>query len=362
MEASNKISEELKLKIKVLLKKVLQQEHKNINKTMIKDMPGRISFACPYCGDSYKDDKKKRGNIYWDSLQYHCFNCQHHGDAYSILKDHNIRFNNTEDSIQVIEWIKNNKVESAHIDVLQYGIFDKITKIAPTVEELRIKLKMSYISVGDAPWQYLRKRLLSNKLENFLYSYKDKRIYILNIGPDSKVIGMQSRSIDTNNSSKSKYLTYDLIKILDWMGITVDVTEEEKTSIGKISTLFGIMQTDFTRTVTVFEGPLDRLFMNNSIALSTAGRDTTEIDEVPTIRYMFDNDMTGKVKMIEKLKLGKSVFMWSKFIKETKIDKYTDTKIKDLNDLVLVAYVNKSECLSKINNYFSNSSLDAYYL
>jgi hypothetical protein len=146
------------------------------------------------------------------------------------------------------------------------------------------------------------------------------------------------------------------------MGITVDVTEEEKTSIGKISTLFGIMQTDFTRTVTVFEGPLDRLFMNNSIALSTAGRDTTEIDEVPTIRYMFDNDMTGKVKMIEKLKLGKSVFMWSKFIKETKIDKYTDTKIKDLNDLVLVAYVNKSECLSKINNYFSNSSLDAYYL
>jgi len=76
---------------------------------------------------------------------------------------------------------------------------------------------------------------------------------------------------------------------------------------------------------------------------------------------MFDNDKAGKTKMIEKLRAGKSVFMWTKFLKETKMDKYKEP-IKDLNDLVMAAYINKSDCLTKINDYFSNSMLDAYYL
>jgi hypothetical protein len=359
MTSTSNISEDLKHTIKLLVKKVLVQEHTVQNKTMIKEMPGRITLACPYCGDSYSDDKKKRGNIYWDTLQYHCFNCSQHGDVYSFLKDHGVRFGSSEDSVQVIEWIKENKSESHHVDVLQYGIFEKIGQVAPTIEELRVALKMTYVSVGDAPWLYLRKRFLSNKLENFLYSPKDKRIYVLNLGPEGKVIGMQSRTLV--KTSNSKYLTYDLEKILEWMGKPIEIDEAEKMAISKISTLFGIMKTDFTRPVTIFEGPLDRMFMNNSLALSSVGRDTTELDQVPTIRYMFDNDKAGKTKMIEKLKAGKSVFMWSKFLKDTKMDKYKEP-IKDLNDLVMAAYINKSDCLTKINDYFSNSMLDAYYL
>lgn len=359
MTSTSKISEELKLKIKVLVKKVLQKEHANLNKTMIKEMPGRITLACPYCGDSHSDDKKKRGNIYWDTLQYHCFNCGQHSDVYSFLKDHEIRFDNTEDSIQVIEWIKENKSETNHVEVLQYGMFEKMFQLAPTVDELCSTLKMVKIDVGDAPWLYLRKRLLSNKLENFLFSPRDKRIYVLNLAPGNKVIGMQSRALV--KTSNSKYLTYDLDKILEWMERPIEVTPEEKIAISKISTLFGITQTDFTRPVTIFEGPLDRMFMSNSIALSSVGRDTTELDEVPTIRYMFDNDKAGKTKMLEKLKAGKSIFLWTKFLKETKMNTYNE-EIKDLNDLVIAAYRNKSDCLSKINNYFSNSMLDAYYL
>lgn len=359
MTSTSKISEELKLKIKVLVKKVLLQEHNISNKTMIKEMPGRITLACPYCGDSYSDDKKKRGNVYWDTLQYHCFNCSAHGDVYSFLKDHGIRFDNSEDSVQIIEWIKEHKAETNNIEVLQYGIFEKILANAPTIDEIKTSLRFVSIEVGDAPWLYLRKRMLSNKLENFLFSPKDKRIYILNLAPGGKVIGMQSRGLV--KSSNSKYLTYDLDKMLEWMERPIEITEEDKIALSKLSTLFGITQTDFTRPVTVFEGPLDRLFMSNSIALGSVHRDTTEIDQVPTIRYMFDNDKAGKDKMMQKLKSGKSVFLWSKFVKDNKLDTYNET-IKDLNDLVLVAYKNKSNCLSKINDYFSNSMLDAYYL
>ena len=33
----------------------------------------RLNFCCPYCGDS-KDAKKKRGNLYVDTLTYKCYN------------------------------------------------------------------------------------------------------------------------------------------------------------------------------------------------------------------------------------------------------------------------------------------------
>ena len=32
----------------------------------------RLNFCCPYCGDS-KDSKKKRGNLYTDTLTYKCY-------------------------------------------------------------------------------------------------------------------------------------------------------------------------------------------------------------------------------------------------------------------------------------------------
>jgi len=97
------------------------------------------------------------------------------------------------------------------------------------------------------------------------------------------------------------------------------------------------------------------------MALATAGRSTTELDEIPTTRYMFDNDETGKQKMIEKLKKGKSVFMWSKFLQDYKLNIYSDD-IKDLNDLVLKCFELKSPALKNIGNYFTNSKLDALYL
>ena len=65
--------------------------------------------------------------------------------------------------------------------------------------------------------------------------------------------------------------------------------------------------------------------------------------------------------MLEKLKRGKRVFMWSKFIEENNLNIYKK-KIKDLNDLVMVSWESKSKCLHSVNSYFTDSRLDAYYL
>lgn len=375
MTSISKIDEQLKSKIRSLVKQVVTEQHAEPNKRMIKEMPGRISLACPYCGDSTTDTTKKRGNLYWDTLQYHCFNCGQHADVYSLLKDHHVNFKDRDDTIAVIDYIQEHKAEVNDVEVLEHDIFKTIFDLAPTRDELKQTMGWVDIEPGDPGFFYLRKRMLSNRLDNFLYSPKDKRIVVLNRAPKDKVIGLQTRALTKYRNSR--YLTYDIEKIYQEMGKELNVSEQELINLKKISTLFGILTVDFQREVTMFEGPIDAMFIQNSIGLATAGRSTDEFDEIPTIRYMFDNDDTGKKKMMEKLRRGKKIFMWQKFFDQTKIndtwskflkgldkserDKYPKD-INDLNDLVIASYYTKDNSIKKIYEYFSDSQLDAYYL
>jgi len=375
MTSISKIDETLKQKIRSLVKQVVVSQHTDPNKKMLKEMPGRLSLACPYCGDSHTDSYKKRGSIYWDSLQYHCFNCSQHGDVYSLLKDHHIGFKDREDSIAVIDFIQEHRIQSNAVEVLEHDIFKNIYDLAPTRAELKSNFGFKDIEVGDPGYFYLRGRMLSHRLENFMYSPKDKRMVVLNLAPNDKIIGFQTRALSKYRNAR--YLTYDIEKIYQEMNKELKVSEEELISLKKISTLFGILRVDLQRTVTMFEGPIDAMFIQNSIGLATAGRSTEEFDEIPTIRYMFDNDETGKKKMMEKLRRGKEIFMWGKFFDDTKLDLIYDKwldgidkserdkypkEISDLNDLVQVAFYMKHNCIKDLDMYFSNSKLDAYYL
>lgn len=354
---SKNLTEDLKQKIRSLVKEVVVREHGHPSKQMVKEMPGRLSVACPYCGDSTTDMHKKRGNLYWDTLQYHCYNCNEHADLNRFLKDHDLRLRESGDRIDVIEYIKDRKVEIKQVETLKHGVYLKAHENAIKVEDFKKHFGAKTIEPGDFPWFYLKNRALHHKSEEFLYSNNGKNLWILNKTPDGKILSCQSRKL---GKYKSRYLTYDLAKLHEEMGLEFPFTEEEKTALTKLSTLFNIMRVDMTRPVTIFEGPLDAMFMHNSLALATAGRSTTELDEIPTTRYMFDNDETGKKKMLEKLKNNKPVFMWSKYLADFKLNIYD---IKDLNDLVLKCFELKNGApLKKIEDYFTTSKLDALYL
>ena len=370
-----KITEELKSKIRSLVKQVIVQAHSEPSKQMIKEMPGRLTMACPFCGDSTTDHKKKRGNLYWDTLQYHCFNCSTHSNAYQLLKEHHVKFQSTDDSIQVIDYIQEHKLETNHVEVLEHDVFKLVHDLAPTRTEIKEWFDFHEIQPGDPAFFYLRNRLLATKLNRFMYSPKDKRIVVLNLAPKEKIIGFQTRSLV--KKANSRYLTYDIEKIYEEAKKELVISEEELISAKKVSTLFNVMMVDFEREVTMFEGPIDSMFIPNAIGLATAGRSTEEFDEIPTIRYMFDNDVTGKKKMMEKLKRGRKIFVWEKFFKDTKIDLEWENYLKnvdkdnrdkypkqigDLNDLVIAAWLTKNKCLSRLTEYFTDSKLDAYHL
>ena len=250
MTSTSKIDETLKQKIRSLVKQVVVNEHTDPNKIMLKEMPGRLSLACTYCGDSTTDTHKKRGNIYWDSLQFHCFNCSAHGDVYYLLKDHHVGFKDREDSIAIIDFIQEHRIQANTVEVLEHDIFKKIYDLAPTREELSKTFGYKEIEVGDPGYFYLRGRMLSHKLENFMYSPKDKRMVVLNLGPNKKVIGFQTRALSKYRNAR--YLTYDIEKIYQEMNKDLGVSETELISLKKISTLFGILRVDLQRTVTMF--------------------------------------------------------------------------------------------------------------
>ena len=350
------LTEELKDKIRYALKQVVSQVHPEPNKKLLKDMHGRITCACPYCGDSHSDDTKKRGNIFWDTLQYHCYNCSYHTNLYSFLKDHEVKLAASDDSFMVIDYIKQNKVQVNSESVLKHDALRKVQELSIDIDTFKAKFKAKVIEPGDWIWFQLKDRLLHNRVDDFLYSEKEHRLWILNFGADNKIIGAQTRRM---KGYGQRYLTYDLPKLYEEMGQPLELSNEELTSLTKVSTLFGIMQLNFQRPITIFEGPLDAKFMANSLALATAGRSTDDFDEIPTVRYMFDNDTTGKKKMAEKLKRGRPVFMWSKFLKENGLDKYN---IKDLNDLMLKCFELKIDAHKKIDQYFTSSQLDLWYV
>lgn len=350
------LTEELKHRIKVALKQVCVEQHSSANKQMLKDMPGRITLACPYCGDSTTDDTKKRGNMYWDTLQYHCYNCSHHTNLHTLLKDHDVRLGNTGDAFTIIDYIKANKTQVRQEDVMKNQALSKVHELGIPLEKFMAKFGAKKIQPGDWVWFKLKERLLHKRTEEFLYSNKGHKLWILNFSADGKVIGGQTRRM---KGYGSRYLTYDLPKLYEEMGEPLEVDQDEHALLTKASTLFGIMQVNFQRPVTLFEGPLDAKFMHNSLALATAGRSTDEFDEMATVRYMFDNDTTGKKKMIEKLKKGRPVFMWSKFLQDFELDKYD---IKDLNDLVIKCFETKSKAFKKIDEYFTTSELDLWYV
>lgn len=335
-------------------------------KTNIRDMHGRLTFACPYCGDSEKDHKKKRGNLFWNTLMYHCYNfgCGVHKPLHTLLKDFSVVDINTDERLAIMDYIKNNQVVTSRSQSIEFELFNKL-------KELSIPIDVFYKITGTRPidkksqgYEVLKDRLLINKADEF--SWRWGKLFILNLTPDKKnVIGYQVRSM--HKTSSSKYFTFNIEKLRELAGLTtidkcVDIIEVDK--LNKLSTIFGIMTVDFTSTVTSFEGPIDSKFMANSIGQATVGRDMGMFDEIPDVRYFYDNDDSGKLAATNQMKKGHNVFLWRKFIADNDLAKYINKEepLKDLNDIIKIAYKHKLDCYKRINDYFSNKVIDLYYI
>jgi len=277
------------------------------------------NFSCPVCGDSRKDKLKARGYIYKkkEHLFFMCHNCHTSTTFQKFLKD--------EDPMLYRDFVLDSFVQSnttnTTVDATDF-VSKPVFKKQPTI------LTSDTIRINELNPNHPARKYLDDRkvplddlwfVEDFAKFvsvtfpahtktlYKEPRIIIPFYNRDGQLLGIQGRSIDRH--SKIKYIT---IK-----------SEEENPKI------FGWDKLNPNMPVYVVEGPIDSLFLNNSLATMDAA-----LFNAPNIvgldkQYIFvyDNEPRNKQivsNMRKTIELGYKLCIWPDTIKE-----------KDINEMVL---------------------------
>jgi predicted RNA-binding Zn-ribbon protein involved in translation (DUF1610 family) len=318
----------------------------NPGKQKIHPHTDRVTFSCPYCGDSMQSDYKKRGNVILKGKftgYYKCFNCGMFKPVTAFLKDYKI-----DAELELINYLSSERVDFKKVS---YGSYDISVLINAqsiegyAIEREELKQKFNFVEVAGTPiLSWLRGRLQFSE-ERFLYNYDKNFLVILNLTKEGRILGYQRRNFDKRIE---KYNTYNLRKIYDEMG----KTEEIPDAIDAISQIYGIAQLDFSRQITLFEGPLDAFLFPNSVA--NAGASKGFPIDIP-IRYFYDDDQKGREKSVEKIEQQKEVFLWTRFRNHIGLPY---RKKWDLNDVMIWLKENgKNRPIFDL--YFSGDPLDA---
>jgi hypothetical protein len=349
-----------------IVQDILYTNHKHEEKRkLITQKENQLEMACPVCGDSRTNPTKKRGILYLDSFKYYCWNGECNAKYWTVFKffkHFGKKIDNVEHINEIQETINKSKkerktsklIESAeHFEYLHNNAID-------------IKLIENHfllLESNDCDWglEFLKSRLLhrfSDRIRFRINRFGNKEVWIFNkINANDKVVGLQIKNLDFG----SKYTTKTFPKLVQEMNLNVKLPENPDflEKITTFSTIFNIFNVNIDKTITIFEGPLDSFFINNSVATAGASKLKTFFDGLDNIRYWFDNDSTGKISCIDKIKTNNPSFLWKKFFLE---NKYTNKKIKDLNELIVYVYNNldKKESIMNINEFFSKNKYDIY--
>ena len=371
-DSDNNTLDNIKNKIQEILNKKFAND--SYIKRKIDVYHDRLNFSCPYCGDSRSDVRKKRGNLYLDSLRFHCFNCNHSAGINRFLSDFNEELSN-EDKIAVHEIQQNAKKFEKRVSSTQSSMsMTLLDKLAIPKDILFKQLGIISPYKDITASNYLKSRMINIKdWKYFAYNPITKELYILNTSPLDRVIGFQIRQLDPK-SHKQRYTSSRLTKIYsdvfnrDINGIVErlllkeplgqkyieeeDGVENIVANLDRLSGIFNIMNVNLSQPLTIMEGPIDSLAIANSIALQSAAKHLDGFfDEVENVRYLFDNDKTGKEMSLKKMKNHKKVFLWGQYLDMIK----SKTNIKDINDLQKQNLFN----IDIIEKCFSDDEFDA---
>lgn len=274
-----------------------------------------VNFSCPICGDSVKNKNKARGFFIEKDrgYYYHCHNCKISLSLGSFLK-------------RVVPALYDEYIFEKYKSIKEtQEVVAK--KIEPVLKEMKSNLAQRLDTLDDAHYckQYVKARLIPEDKFNLLYftadfaklaedlfpgRYKelkenDSRLVLPFFNKEGKVIGLQGRAL--NGDDKLRYAT---------------IRADEHTAL-----LYGLERLDLSKRVYIVEGPIDSLFLPNSIAAATSDLErVVKIMNIPDYVLVFDNEPRNKevMKVMEKaINNDRRVCIWPDSIEE-----------KDINDMV----------------------------
>jgi len=281
------------------------------------------NFRCPICGDSENNSNKARGYIYEkkNKMSFHCHNCGASSSVSNFIKMIDVNLYN---EMQLEKLQKNKSPEQKEyeefIEKMKPPVFmksgplkglKKVSQLSPDHPVKKFvdnrKLPNLYHAKTFAVPNFMAyvNTLIPNKFDKNILKYDETRILIPFLDKDKNLFAFQGRSLKNTNP---KYITI--------------ILNENNPKI------FGLDTVNFERTTFVFEGPIDSMFVPNSIA--TAGGDIIsalkEIDKKNLV-IVYDNEPRSpetKKKLDKAILNGYNVCIWPDNLEH-----------KDVNDMVL---------------------------
>jgi hypothetical protein len=287
-----------------------------------------FNFRCPHCGDSKRNKTKARAYFYRvkNDMFFKCHNCGE-GQSFSNF----------------LKFIDNKKYESYLLERYKGSAPStpqpKFTDFKPDFKEVNIldglqsvsELKeghpvLQYVKNRKIPDSYYSKLYLSDKFMAFVNKVKPNtfshtkgehpRLIIPFYDKDGKVFAFQGRAF---GKEQPKYLTIKL--------------DENKQKV------YGLDTVNLQDHITIVEGPIDSMFLNNCLA--AAGADLTLRIEPSNITYIFDNEPRNKEiikRMYDVVEKDYNLVVWP-----------DDMRHKDINDMILSG-MSKAEVQTIISN------------
>lgn len=367
--------------IHTFVKDVLKRAFpKHPHKQKINEEGDKLNFACPYCGDSHNDVSKKRGNLYFKTNSYKCFNdgCLTWKPISKFISDFAREY-----SLQVPnlgeEQTKSRKPTIRKGFLIEFLMNPKVKQSLIRFKDLssRFFLKPCKDAPKDSPiYEYIHNRKIAN-LPGFeqscYYDGREDKIYIFNLDIRSGlVLGLSIRRIDPNYPGPKydikNYSQFIKNKLID------PIEEDIVTQIDIVNNFYNILNINYNEPITVLEGQIDAMFIKNAIATTGVTKSKSVLGSIiskKNARILFDNDRAGAVETYKLLEQGYTVFMWSKLIRDLRL-KYPDRRkwindIKDINDLYkFLVNIGDNPSYEEFNDiidqYFSNSIYDLIWV
>jgi len=285
-----------------------------------------LNHRCPYCGDSQKNKHKARGYHFQveQNFVYKCHNCGKSTSSVHFLKDNfpDIHREYLKEYLQE----KGGKVKVKKRKMPSANDF----KFVPKSKPLNTSVDESLPAVCVRAWErtqsreYLQDRHIDDEVIKELWfvqqaqslsylspKYKDRvlgndsRIVFPFYSENGELIGISGRAI---NDSPLRYLT---MRFVD-----------------DVPLIYNLNNVDKSKTIYVTEGPIDSLFLPNSIAVG--GSDFKKIQHLKeNAIIIYDNEPRNTVilkKIEEVIEDGYRVCLWT--------DKRVDG-LKDINDMIM---------------------------
>ena len=364
--------------VKDLLKKKFPSSNL---KQQIFDAGDKLNFACPFCGDSKKDPKKKRGNLYLTTHTYKCYNdgCGAKADLTGFVSafagKYSLGIPSIANEKPKFELLTRSKKRGSMFEkFISLNAGSQLMKLTELAERFSLK-PCSEAKSGSAVYDFIESRNLDvlpdfNKIAYF--DSNDDKVFLFNIDYKSdRVLGFAIRRL--GESYGPKYLIKNYAEF-NKNGLIKGMSPEVIHEVDSLNNYFNILNVDFTKDVIVTEGQIDSLFIFNCVATTGVSKSGLLLENLLTKRnakIFFDNDLAGKRQSIELIKKGYSVFLWSKFISDI-AKTYPSNRIqikliKDINDAYsMLVKIDKKTSIESfnvlINKYFSDSELDMLFI